>query len=134
MSFLLLLEQVLFSSFLSNFTKDNLISAHFIGNNTDIITKLKEMDDYQILQVNNDEILKDNYIRYPSNQLRSFKSFRNLWERDSSMIIPSKTNDFKIWHEEYPQEIFKNKDNKSHSNTVQLPAIICIYWLINYLF
>lgn len=90
------------------------ISAHFIGH-SNIMAKLKHIHNYSIAPITNDEIVEVNYIR----PLKSFKAFRNLWEREPKS--PLETG-FIVWQEEYPKEIF----TPNKSNFFDLKLSICI--------
>ena len=81
------------------------------------MTKLKQIHNYSIAPITNDEILEPNYIR----PLRPFKAFRNLWEREPKS--PLETG-FIVWQEEYPREIFT--PNKSSFFNVQLSIFITL--------
>ena len=62
-----------------------------------------------------------NYIKASESfQSRSFKSFRNLWERDEAPL-KIRQNDFIVWKQEYPPEIFHSK-----AFTFQLPVILIL--------
>ncbi|KAE9556536.1 hypothetical protein FO519_000230 [Halicephalobus sp. NKZ332] len=95
-------------------------AAHFVGD-SNIITKLEQIQNYSIAPIMNDEFLESTYTK-SLRPFRPLKTFRKLWEREPKSSLET---GFIVWQEQYPNEIFKSSSARFFE--LKFPFTVAMY-------